>query len=297
MQPQTNIPTVETPEQVDAYIASRFDGVANVRLGAEMVEHLLSLNKGNRRIKDGSVTAYVQSFQKTGYACINLMHISTDGELADGQHRLLALKKLYDNGQDIGEVWQLVKFGTTDSVKMDIDNGVSRTFRDALKLNGYVTDTGVASALRVYAAMTSTSFRNKFTAIELRDIYEEDFKEVLEIGNFLCIRNIQLVGSHSYRPAPWIIAGFRICQKHFGTDKMRDVYAEYYNGDDMNLPMVRFRNWTIINRNNIRFHSDNNLGKQVLGYLFYAVKKSVNGERIQKLYSTPLGATINGKNF
>ena len=219
MEPQSRMPIITRSSEIQEMIEQGFNGVANVCLNKDTIEFLLSLNKNNRRIKKESVNAYIHSFQTTGYACINLMHVSKFGELADGQHRLLALRSLCNSGF-IKESWQLVKFGTTEITKLDIDNGVSRSFKDTLKLNGFVTDRILTSSLRQYAVLMSSTNRTKFTANELKDIYEDDFKQVLELGDFNCIHNLQLLGGRSYRPAPWVVSIFRICQKCYGNEKI-----------------------------------------------------------------------------
>lgn len=296
MEPQSFIPVIKTVDRLIEYIESGYSGIANVELNIEIVDYLLSKNLNNRRVKQHSLKAYISSFQKTGYECINLMHISADGELIDGQHRLLALKALLDSSA-IQPPYQFIHLGTEQSIKLDIDNGSSRTAGDIFRINGYITDQTISSALNQYAILMAAGTRYKFTASELIDIYDNDFKQVLDIGNFGCIKGVQIFGRSSYRPAPWVVCGFRVCQKVFGTDKMKFVYEQFYTGDDVSLPMVRFRYWVISIIKTFRFVPRTKDGKKMLGYFFYSVKKCLNNEPVTKLYSRELGAVVNGKPF
>lgn len=296
MTPQEHIPIIRTAEELEDLLTSSFVGVANVNLNRETISLLLSLNRTNRRIKELSVKAYVESFEKFGYESIALMTIDSDGIFADGQHRLLALDRLLKHGVALTDVWQLINVGVSKERTEDIDNGVSRTYSDTLKMHGVIEDKLIATSLKTYAGL----FQNraiKETARVLEEIYNNDFHKVLEIGNFKTLSSSELISTHSYRPPAWVVACFRVCQRHYGTEKMKKVYEQLYNGNVLTEPMVKFRNWLYVNRGNVRFKPHTNDGKHLLGYFFYAVRKCLNGESVCRLYSVALGATIDGFDF
>lgn len=296
----SEIPIVTNSEQLDDLIfKDEYKGLANVLLNRENVDYLLSLNTSNRNIKTHSVVAYVNAFEKRGYESIGLMLVSDRGVLADGQHRLTALQRLFNKGCNIG-AWQVFRFGFSESRTVDIDNGVSRTYKDALALAGVLKDSKYAAALRTYAMLTAPNYRVKFTAAELIDIYERDFKYVFDIGTFQTFPGSGgLQGEKGYRPAPWVITAFRICQKKFGTENMKTVYEQFYNGTNLKDPMVFFRNKLLTSRGKFRFgvRSD---GKtiEMLGCLFNAVQKCLDGcSDVKVLRSTKLNFSINGIDF
>lgn len=296
MTPQDSIPIIRTADELEDILTSSFKGVAYVKLNRGTITFLLSINRNNRKIKELSVKSYMESFEKFGYESIALMTIDETGVLADGQHRLIALDRLMRRGWDIPEIWQMVNIGLDKKRTEDIDNGVVRTYSDTLKMHGVVDDKLIASALRQYCGLFDTRTIKK-TARAFEEVYNEDFYKVLEIGNFKTLENSEILTSHSYRPPSWVIAGFRICQQVYGTENMKQVYKQMYNGNTLTEPMVKFRNWLLVNRRSIHFSAQTKEARNILGYFFYAVKKCLDGESISRLYSVKLGANIKGFDF
>lgn len=298
MEKTTMIPVVTTGESLKVLVKTNYSGLANVQLNKETVSYLLGLNIKNRKIKKHSVDAYVSSFQKFGYESIGLMLISDAGDLMDGQHRLTAVEQLFNRGMVI-DAWQVVKFGVKSSRMVDIDNGVPRTLRDTLVLNNVVSDAKYATALRTFAIITSPQFRIKFTAAELEEIYNNEFKDVFEIGDFLSFPGSGIIGIRSYRPAPWVITAFRLCQMKYGTENMKKVYDQFYNCQDLGCPMAYFRNTLLTNKGKFRFSVQvTGETQRVLGLFFSAVQKCIVDERVKShLRPTKLGLTIQGNEF
>lgn len=298
MEDRQSIPIVKTPDEFEGLLKTGYHGIANVNLNSAMVEHMLTRNSANRKSKRESVAAYIASFLSHGYYPVGLMCVADDGTLLDGQHRLLALESIAKNGRTV-DAWQYVQFGTPRERMADIDNGVVRSFSDTLRITGVIDDTRIASALRTYASFTCPVARIKFTAAELADIYNADFKHVLELGNFGCAVNVKNEsGKRDYRPAPWVIAAFRLCQKKYGTERVDQAYDEMYTGTDLRQPMVWFRNYLVVHRGQLHVHGRTAAGLKLFGILFGAVGKCLNGEQcISYIRPAKLGLVVNGIEF
>ena len=297
MEPNKTIPIVTTPEEFEKLITDGFIGIANVRLDNKIVNLMLTRNSANRKPKNESVMAYVSTFTKYGYESIALMSVASDGTLLDGQHRLLALQAIYKNGVNL-DAWNYVNFGVPKERMADIDNGVARSYRDTLQLMGVVTSCNYASAVRFYASLISPINRVKFSAAELAELWEKDFKQVLEIGTFSHIAGTGLTAQYNYKPVSWVIAGFRLCQKKFGTEQMQEVYKQFYAGTDLQSPMVYFRNFIVTHKGECKLSRRSGLAQKYLGILFGAVQKAIK-EEVCNSYIRPakLGIEINGIEF
>lgn len=297
MEPQTVIPLARTANELAAIIGTRFRGYVNVLLTIETIEYLLSLNVNNRTVKTTSVKTYEFEFRKTGYECIALMTIDDSGEFADGQHRLIALKRLFEEGWNSEPIWQLVNLSVTKARTESIDNGVVRSATDSLIMDGTVPSLKIARALKTYVLLCNPSLR-KTTAAMLREVWNNDFNEIIKIGEFRSVPNSG--GDGGYDIPLWAIAGFRLLQKAYGTEKTIKIYEQFYFGNSLDLPMVRFRNFLLTNRfardkRRIRpWSSDTNCG---LAKMFYAAHVCLAGGKTRKLSGKRLGIKVYEREF
>lgn len=112
-------------------------------IDAETASHLLTRNKLNRRLDPARVSRYV-SDMKNGYWCMNgdAIRFDEEGNLADGQHRLVAVVK-----SDTKQTFIIIENVHNES-KRTIDTGKSRTGSDVLSMfaNVGVRDSGVISS-------------------------------------------------------------------------------------------------------------------------------------------------------
>lgn len=296
MEPQTVIPLAHTSGELKGIIGTHFKGYVNVLLTPDTVDYLLSINSSNRNVKTPSVNAYAVDFEHTGYESIALMTIDDSGRFSDGQHRLLALKKLFNSGWNPQPIWQLVNLSVSQKRTGSIDNGVVRSATDTLVMHGTVPNLKIARGLKTYALLCYPKLR-KTTVNLLEEIYVNDFHEILELGE---IRSVPQNSGSSYDTPQWVIAGFRVIQKAFGTENARKAFNEFYTGDSLELPMVRYRSFLLTNRyakadKRIRpWSSDMNCG---LAKLFYAANACITGKKISVLRGMKLGIQIYEREF
>ena len=296
--PQTVIPLARTSEELKTIIGSQFKGIVNVLLTLDTIEYLLSLNSNNRNVKVSSVNAYEVDFRKTGYECIALMTIDDEGVFSDGQHRLIALRRLFEKGWNSPPIWQLVNLSVSKKRTECIDNGVVRSPTDTLVMHGSVPSLKVARALKTYVLLCYPKLR-KTTVPLLEEVYSTDFYKILELGE---IRSVPQNGGSKggYDTPSWVTAGFRLLQIAYGTEKAKKAFDEFYNGDSLDLPMVKFRSFILTNRyakdsKRIRpWTTDLNCG---LAKFFYAAIASINGRNISSLRGTTLGIKVYEREF
>lgn len=298
MSERQSIPIVTTPGELEALLQDGYKGVANVNLNADVVQAMLAKNSINRPIKQESVKMYAQSFATRGYESLSMMCITDSGVLLDGQHRLTALSMLHKRGVNV-TAWQFVNIGVSVDRMADIDNGVARSLRDGLYLTGKITNKQMISAVRLYAIITSPTSRVKFSAAELAKIYDDDFSQVLELGDFGYMPMTGDCCGRGMRPAPFVVTCFRLLQIKYGTDAIRRVYNHFYSGTDLKDPMVYFRNYLVTHKGEYRIYSCNSpMTRKLMGTLFGAAKKLLNDEPWGGyIRPTTIDLTINGNDF
>jgi len=118
-----------------------------VDITPEFAEELLEQNTHNRSLKPQVIARYVDDL-KNGEWCFNgdAIRISIDGQLLDGQHRLLAI------AESQVTVPMILVDGIRDRAQMTIDSGVNRSYSDHLKLSGEQFAVRLAATIRLFSA-------------------------------------------------------------------------------------------------------------------------------------------------
>lgn len=94
----------------------------------ELVDDLLSRNTKNRNVREKIVSAYESEITSGNWLLTNQgIGVSDDGQLIDGQHRLMAIRKC-----GYPPVPLLVVRGLADDVRLVVDRQAKRSVRDAL---------------------------------------------------------------------------------------------------------------------------------------------------------------------
>lgn len=137
-----------------------------VTITPKMAEDMIAKNVKNRNVSHNLVDAYARdmrngSWQFTGEA----LKLSLDGNLIDGQHRLLACIKaevpfktlvIYDLNPDVQEV---------------IDTGRGRTVADTLHIAGFTQAARTAAACRFLLFIKRGLSKQKVSASEMLNIF------------------------------------------------------------------------------------------------------------------------------
>lgn len=91
--------TRKSLEQINTYLQRRYCGSFTVRLTPKVVDYMLSLNhERNRRIRSDHVKKLYDYMEQIGYRSRDPMAFDDTGHLVDGQHRLTALQRHYNDG-------------------------------------------------------------------------------------------------------------------------------------------------------------------------------------------------------
>jgi len=112
----------------------------------DLAEWLLQRNRRNRILKVRALARYTDQFQRGRWELTSQgIGITKTGLLADGQHRLIAWIELAKSG--CFTMWQaLIVTGLSEEAQQKVDNGVSRSIADSLKMffDGNINNTLVA---------------------------------------------------------------------------------------------------------------------------------------------------------
>lgn len=101
----------------------------------ELVDALLAINLNNRKVRMGTVRRYERLINRHQWCETNQgIGVTMDGVLADGQHRLLAIKNC-----GYPKVPLLLVTGLPNDVYQFIDNGAKRSFHDSTQLSHGLT--------------------------------------------------------------------------------------------------------------------------------------------------------------
>jgi hypothetical protein len=123
-----------------------------VYITPEIAESLLQRNEMNRNVKPQHVATYAQQMREGKFLSLNGQTISvtgtlTNGRLADGQHRLLALI-------EAGVTLPFLVVTNLDSeVISTIDIGAKRSVGDLFDMNGIVHGRGLSACISTYARL------------------------------------------------------------------------------------------------------------------------------------------------
>lgn len=157
-------------------------------------------NHVNRRVRPKVVNAYRRDmendrWQATGEA----IKLSRTGALLDGQHRLLALAE----AEGVRHIQMLVVSGLPDNAQAVMDQGVARSIRDALTLeHGHVKNITIVSGVSRWLVLapdagklTPSSLRNKVTAAEAMDVFNQDTDLIVEAAFWAQKLRARVLGS------------------------------------------------------------------------------------------------------
>jgi len=174
-----------------------------------MAAEWLDTNHVNRNIRKKVVDAYRRDmeagrWQFTGEA----VQRSRTGQLLNGQHRLTALA-----GADVKSIDLLVVDGLPDEAQTLMDQGVPRAIRDALIMNhGHVKNITIVSSVarwmvlcpEVGPSMTPSSMRNKVTAAEAVEVFDQSPRLMAEAGYQAQSLRPYLMGSPTAMGYAWL---------------------------------------------------------------------------------------------
>lgn len=134
-----------------------------VEMTPELAFELLERNENNRRVKKRAIAEYVHAL-KSGDWQFNgdPVRVAADGQLLDGQHRLMAL---VEAGFTVPMV--LVE-GVTPETQMTMDVGTKRSYADHLKMRGEKNAAALAAIVRGYALYQRSEGRQRWEPGETR---------------------------------------------------------------------------------------------------------------------------------
>jgi len=141
----------------------------------EIAKKLLEKNTSNRRINKPTLLRYIQDIQDGRWRedTAEFIKISVDGNVLDGQHRLMAV------AQSMIPVFFHVAYGLEDNLFSIIDTGKPRSTSDTFRIAGIKNDCQVSAIMTNYNAVKKYGFNgvqknHKHTNAMLMDQYHEN---------------------------------------------------------------------------------------------------------------------------
>lgn len=126
--------------------------IETIKVSPAVAESFLSKNTSNRNVSRSRVSAYASDMNNGRWqVCPQPIIFSTEGELMDGQHRLLAVVA---SGKTIEMV---VMFDAPVESKDVIDSGKARSVGDALKIDGVPAANHIAAIAKKIVSHTKGS--------------------------------------------------------------------------------------------------------------------------------------------
>lgn len=210
----------------------------------EIAEALLKCNHNNRNFRGNRVEKYARAMDlddwgKTGQPII----IGSDGNLMDGQHRLMAV------AQTQRSVWFLVVRGVEPRLMPVIDRGLARSGADALNWAGVANAPMTSAALRQLLVLVengSVRDTHKYALItdqELLDAYPH-YETVISWAAPLAARvnkAVKLAGAKYLTAMLWMSI-------HDCNPESLQVFTEQLiTGADLaeDSPILALRNWAL----------------------------------------------------
>lgn len=143
----------------------------------QLVDSLLEMNTSNRSLRTSTVEAYCRDIQAGRWKLTNQgIGITKDGVLADGQHRLEAIKK-----SNYPPVPLLIVSGLDSDVQMVVDAHSKRSSRDLIQFAFGVRVSKSAPAIAILIMRNSQKrWHGAFTNQEIMDIIV-DYKSEIAI--------------------------------------------------------------------------------------------------------------------
>lgn len=195
-----------------------------------IAEEYLKVNKKNRTVKTKAVEDYARRIQQGEFKTTHQgIAFDTDGELIDGQHRLLAV---IVSGKPAR---MMVSRGVPKDTISAVDRGVTRSVRDVLSI-GYdstkdnltakvLTNQKVISALSQLVACNYKRGAIKLGVKDIEHVFEEFSKEVVDIYNNI----ITKFGSKGR--APMISAAIAAESHGVSIDALSKFFGVFFNDD------------------------------------------------------------------
>ena len=235
---------------------------------------LLKNNK-NRKLSQTTVNYYSSEFsaerwQETGES----IKFFDDGEVADGQHRLMAII------QSGCSVTMLVVRGLAREAMYAIDTGKKRTVADILHLHSGVADSNVKCAAARQIVSLCFHYQNYTLGAGLTEIVLKKFSEEIQYVSYRMAK---------FKPArnAWVHGAVAFGMKsHPELKGFADILG---SGEDAKRgnPALSVRNWLI---GGTSMHLGKSYKAGAYECLFNAMSAYVRGEKITMMKSGPSGA-------
>ena len=185
-------------------------------------------NPDNRTVLKGTVNLYKKAMEAGHFDSMNgeSIHISQDGLLNNGQHRLEARLLA---GTDLPF---LFTFGLSRNARKTVDQARNRTAKDFLAMNGYADGAAIASvALMLYQWRTKQKISihsdDRIGVSETAAYAEENYQQIAQ-----SVRLIPRVGSSSTGGLPVLSFMHLICAEK-SLEVATDFFTRLVNGNDL----------------------------------------------------------------
>lgn len=211
----------------------------------KLVDSLLAMNTSNRPVKQSVVDRYARDIARGEWMLTNQgIGVNENGVLADGQHRLLALKKCGYPSVNILVVW-----GLTEKAQSVVDGQAKRSARDvfALLYNAAVARSAPAICVLIERAVEGekkTGAGNGGLSIsETYSIYEKYADEI----DVVCggVKEI------NFYPAPVLAAAVVYLKNNPQKSvEILEFLDALKNGENLNktMPVFHLRNYLLSSR-------------------------------------------------
>lgn len=159
-----------------------------MRINADIARHLLEKNKSNRPIRLGVVKKYAREMADgRWYLTHQGIAIYDNGDIADGQHRLMAV---IESGVEIDT---LVTFGIKRPASLGIDQHAVRAAHDAIKIaSGKNVDKDIIAITRCLMVEIQPVVNSAIrpSASEIYDYYLEN-QSIIDYGKSFSERKVR----------------------------------------------------------------------------------------------------------
>lgn len=254
-----------------------------VELTPKLAHQLLQRNKHNRGIANARVEQYAADMRRGDWQ-INgeAIKVSRDGQILDGQHRLLAILEADT------PIQTLLITGLPPETQETMDQGRSRSFADALKLRGEKSYATLASAVRLVCLYERDG-------VPFHDGGRKSAPSIAQLSRTLD-RNPELRGSVEFArsiPRPWlsqsVVAGLHHLFSIADADSARDFFRKLATGEDLSSTSPIY----VLRERLIAEHADkaSRLNhRALLAFIIRAWNAYMDGETIRRLVFNPGGA-------
>jgi hypothetical protein len=243
----------------------------------ELVDTLLAMNTNNRKPKQGHVEylkkeILAQEFEVTSQG----IGLTKNGVLADGQHRLLAIKEA---GYPPVEI--LLVRGLSDKAQLKTDIGAKRNVADMLRL--YLNTTvsnSIVAAINVIAKFVNGKVRiSPQETAEMLVEYEESINQLNSVEGF-ATTVAPVYGAFLYTLHKSENAKILIFAKQVAT-------GELLKSDDPALVLRKFLQSGPSGRK-----GGHDVQKDRFGKTIYAIDAFINEQKIQRLHCRELPTKV-----